>query len=131
MELEKVLERLEESVSTELEKLAKKPELNPAEIKAACDACCLIEKIRKIQNGGMDDEEYGVLERSPDPYKMNGSYARSRSMRTGRYVSNSNGYSRHSIRDRIVDNLEKMMDSASSDYERNVISGWIAKVESE
>lgn len=52
-------------------------------------------------------------------------------MRTGHYVSNSNGYSRHSIRDRIVDNLEKMMDGAGSDYERNVLAGWIAKVESE
>lgn len=123
MELEKVLERLEESVSTELEKLAKKPELNPAEIKAAYDACCLIEKMRKIQNG-MDD---GYSE----SYNHDGSYSRGRSMRTGRYVSNSNGYSRHSIKDRIVDNLERMMDSAGSDYERNVISGWIAKVESE
>lgn len=123
MELEKVLERLEETVTSELEKLVKKPELNPAEIKAATDALCLMEKIQKVQNGM--DGEYS------ESYHDGGSYRRGRSMRTGRYVSNSNGYSRHSIHDRIVDNLEKMMDSASSEYERNVISGWIAKVESE
>lgn len=123
MELEKVLERLEETVTSELEKLVKKPELNPAEIKAATDALCLMEKIQKVQNG-MDD---GYAE----SYSSNGSYRRGRSMRTGRYVSNSNGYSGHSIHDRIVSNLEKMMDSASSDYERDVIYSWIAKVESE
>lgn len=123
MELEKVLEKLEESVTEELEKLVKKPELNPAEIKAATDALCLLEKIQKVQNGM--DESYS------ESYDRDGSYARGRGMRTGHYVSNSNGYSRHSIRDRIVDNLEKMMDGAGSDYERNVLAGWIAKVESE
>ena len=126
MELDKVLERLEETVTSELEKLNKKPELNPAEIKAATDALCLMEKIQKVQNGMMDDDdEYS------ESYHRGGSYRRGRSMRTGRFVSNSNGYSRHSINDRIVDKLERMMDSASSDYERDVISSWIAKVESE
>lgn len=123
MELEKVLERLEETVTSELEKLVKKPELNPAEIKAATDALCLMEKIQKVQNGMEDGHS--------ESYHSDGSYARGRSMRTGRFVSNSNGYSRHSIHDRIVSNLEKMMDSASSDYERDVIYSWIAKVESE
>lgn len=123
MELEKVLDRLEETVTTELEKLAKKPELNPADLKAATDALCFIEKIQKVQNG-MDDEY-------SESYDRHGSYRRGRSTTTGRYVSNSNGYSRHSIHDRIVDKLERMMDDAGSDYERNVIAGWIAKVESE
>ena len=123
MELEKVLEKLEESVTEELEKLVKKAELNPAEIKSATDAVCLLEKIQKVRNG--TDDFYS------ESYDRNGSYARGRSMRTGRYVSNSPGYSRHSIHDRIVDNLEKMMDSAGSEYERNVLAGWIAKVESE
>ena len=122
MELEKVLDRLEETVTTELEKLAKKPELNPADLKAATDALCFIEKIQKVQNG-MDDEY-------SESYDRHGSYRRGRSMRTGRYVSNSDGYSRHSIHDRIVDKLEQMMDDAKSKYERNVLSGWIAKVES-
>lgn len=110
MEHEKVLERLEEVVYDELEKLVKKSELNPAEIKAATDAACLLEKIQKIQNGG------------------DSGYSERRSSRTGRYMSN--GYSRHSINDRIVSNLEKMMDESGSEYERGVISGWIDKIES-
>lgn len=112
MELEKIMERLEETVGNELEKLVKKAELNPAEIKAATDAVCLLEKIKKLQN----------------ETEFSGEYSERRNSRTGRYMSN--GYSRHSINDRIVDKLEKMMDEAGSDYERNVLAGWIARVES-
>lgn len=111
MEREKIFERLTEIVESELEKLVKKSELNAAEIKAATDAVCLLEKIEKLQNEGNYD------------------HSERRSARTGRYMSN--GYSRHSIHDRIVDKLERMMDDAGSDYERNVLAGWIAKVESE
>ena len=123
MELEKVLENLEDSVSSELEKLAKKGELNPAEIKNATDALCLLAKIKMVEDGDYSDEEYSEADRS-----YRGSYARGRSYRNRRY---SNGSSRHSINDRIVDQLERMMDSAGSEYERNVLSGWIAKVEAE
>lgn len=123
MELEKVLENLEDSVSSELEKLAKKGELNPAEIKNATDALCLLAKIKMVEDGDYSDEEY-----SETDHAYRGSYARGRSYRSRRY---SNGSSRHSINDRIVDQLERMMDSAGSEYERNVLSGWIAKVEAE
>lgn len=123
MELEKVLENLEDSVSSELEKLAKKGELNPAEIKNATDALCLLAKIKMVEDGDYSDEEY-----SETDHAYRGSYARGRSYRNRRY---SNGSSRHSINDRIVDQLERMMDSAGSEYERNVLSGWIAKVEAE
>lgn len=112
MEHEKVLERLEEIVYDELEKLVKKSELNPAEIKAATDAMCLLEKITKVQNEGSFD-----------------GYSERRSSVTGRYMSN--GYSRHSINDRIAANLERMMDDAGGEYERNVLAGWISRVKSE
>lgn len=124
MEKEKIHERTEERVLDDIEKILKKPELAPADYKALTDAYCLLEKIENVQNG-MEENEFS------ESYRRGGSYRRGRSMRTGRYVSNSNGYSGHSIHDRIVSNLEKMMDSASSDYERDVIYSWIAKVESE
>ena len=120
MELEKILEKLEENIAEELEKLVKKPELNPADIKAATEVMCLLEKIQKVQNGmDFDDGEFS---------ESRGSYSRSRSARTGRYMSSYRGYSGHSIEDRIVDNLEHMMDEAGSDYERSVIHKWISKV---
>lgn len=128
MELEKVLENLEESVSSELEKLIKKGELNPAEIKSATDAMCLLEKIKKYNEGFEDEEDDEYSERSgPSSYRR-GSYARGRSRR---YTHYEHGASRHSINDRIVDKLERMMDDAGSEYERSVLSGWIARVESE
>ena len=119
MELERALEDLERMVGSELEKLAKKPELNPAEIKNATDAVCLLEKIQKVKAMSEEEDEYS--ERMSE---------RGRGMRYSR-ASMRRGYSRHSINDRIVDKLERMMDDASSDYERSVLSGWIAKVESE
>lgn len=116
-ELMKVLDDLEDLVCNELKKIAKKPELSPAELKNATDAMCLLIKMEELQNGtNYGDEEYA---------ESRGSYARSRSARTGRYMSN---YSGHSIEDRIVDNLEHMMDEANSDYERSVIHRWISKV---
>lgn len=121
-ELEKVLDQLEELVTNELKKMAKKPELSPAELKNATDAMCLLAKMEEVKGGEYEDDEY-----SESPYSR-GSYARFRNMRTGRYMSNSRGYSGHSIEDRIVDKLEHMMDEAGSDYERNVIHKWISKV---
>ncbi len=116
-ELEKVLDDLEDLVCNELKKISKKPELSPAELKNATDAMCLLIKMEELQNGtNYGDEEYA---------ESRGSYSRSRNARTGRYMSN---YSGHSIEDRIVDNLEHMMDEANSDYERSVIHRWISKV---
>jgi hypothetical protein len=119
-ELEKVLDDLEDLVCNELKKISKKPELSPAELKNATDAVCFLIKMEELQNEtNYEDEEYS---------ESRGSYARSRNARTGRYMSSSRGYSGHSIEDRIVDNLEHMMDDANSDYERNVIHRWISKV---
>lgn len=123
-ELYKQLEKLEEKVTKELEKINVKPDMSPTDLKAATDALCLVEKIVKIQNG---EDEYS--EGVHGSYR--GSYGRMRSPRTGRYMSMDRGYSGHSIHDRMVDRLEQMMDEAGSEYERDVIASWIHKIESE
>lgn len=124
-ELEKVLDELTDLAMNEIKKIAKKGDMTPVELKNATDAVCLLTKIEELQNGNyMDEEEYS----ESHPYSRHGSYARTRSSRTGRYMSN--GYSGHSIKDRIVDNLEHMMDEAGGEYERGVISEWIRRVES-
>lgn len=122
-EMHMQLDKLKDKVVKELEKFNAKPDMNPTDLKTITDAMCLLEKIQKVQNGGMDDEYSEGMHGS-----YRGSYGRMRSPRTGRYMS---GYSGHSINDRIVDKLERMMDEAGSDYEREVISTWIKKVESE
>lgn len=71
------------------------------------------------------------------------SYRRGRSYTTGRYVSrddgystrrfydagNSNGYSGHSIKDRMIAQLEKMYDEAQTEHERQYMNEWIRRLE--
>lgn len=45
-------------------------------------------------------------------------------------ISYDNGYSGHSIDDRIVDKLEHMMDSAETNYEREKLNDIIRYVDS-
>lgn len=118
MEREKILESIEDTVYEELEKLAKKAELNPAEIKAATDAVCLLEKMQKLQNG----EGSGGYSES---YSNGGSYRRGRNSINGRFMSMN---SRHSVTDRAIAELEKM--DTYSDYERQILSDLIRKIES-
>ena len=40
------------------------------------------------------------------------------------------GRSNHSIKDRMVDSLERMYDEAATEHERNVVDEWIRKIES-
>lgn len=70
---------------------------------------------------------------------MDGSFARGRSATTGRFVSRDDGrsmgrmayddgYSGHSIKDRMIDRLERMMDEAKNDYERDEIRREIEEI---
>lgn len=131
MELEKVLENLEDSIASELEKMTKKGDLNPTEVQNANEAICLLEKIRKFNEDFDEDDEYSERSGNHSAYRR-GSYARGRGRRyAARYDHYEHGESRHSINDRIVDKLERMMDDAGSEYERGILAGWIAKVAAE
>ena len=118
MEYEKINEKVEEKIFEDIEKILKKPELTPTDYTALTNAYCLLEKLQNVEI----DDGYS------ESYSHGRSYRRGRSPRTGRYVSMSDGVSRHSINDRIVDKLERMMDDSGSEYERSVISGWIDKI---
>ena len=54
---------------------------------------------------------------------------RGRSRTTGRYMSRDMGRSNHSIKDRMVDSLERMYDEAKTDHERGMLDEWIRKIE--
>lgn len=59
------------------------------------------------------------------------SYRRGRSPVTGRYISRGaydDGYSGHSIMDRMVAKLESMYDEAQTDHERQTVSEWINRL---
>ena len=64
------------------------------------------------------------------------SYRRGRSPVTGRYISRGDdhmsyrdGYSGHSIKDRMVARLEDMIDEAKTDHERQMVSDWINRLQ--
>ena len=104
------------------------------------------------------DDDMGEMSRDSRPmYKMpktihaNMSHRRGRSPSTGRFVSRDAGpsYDRgyddgyrdashdsqmrsgHSIKDRMVDSLERMYDAASTDHERQIVDKWINKMRAE
>lgn len=126
MEMHSVLRSLQDVVLKDLSVLATKGTLTPTELKTASDAACLLKEIQQIEYMDAYEDEEGYSEGRNWP--MMSSNARSRSYRTGRYMSSrgyDNGYSGHSIEDRMVANLEGMMDSAKNDYERETIRSWI------
>lgn len=127
-----VLNELERELVTELKKLTKKGDLNPVEVENANKAVCLLSKIKEYKYDGMDNVEPS---RSYSNNSWNNGYSRNRnSMRRSRMTSNmgmpyENANSYHSIKDRMIDKLESMMDEASSQYERDTIGDWINYLE--
>ena len=70
-------------------------------------------------------------DRSYDNYHGD-SYRRGRSPVTGRYISRGqydDGYSGHSIKDRMVARLEDMYDEAKTDHERQIVNEWINRLQ--
>lgn len=131
----KVLKDLEEKLEKELKKIAEKSDISPAELENATKAVCLIEKLRDMESGGEDAERsYGSYGRHPD-YRYHDDrmdYGRGRSSVTGRYISTGyDGYSGHSISDRMVAKLEEMYDQAKTEHERETVDKWIKRLETE
>ena len=75
-------------------------------------AVCIVEKLHSIERF---DNDY-----SANSYKRNHS----------RRYNDSNGYSGHSIKDRMISNLEKMFDETHSEHEQQLIQEWIDRLAS-
>lgn len=132
------MEKYRKKICTMLDQLFEKPDLTPMELKNASDAFELLEKMNKVERGdAMRDEfekgSYGAnswVASGPYPdYGYGDNYGRQmRSSRTGRYMNNDTGVYGHSLKDRMVANLEDMMDSAHSDYERKYLMNKIQEL---
>lgn len=170
MEKDKTLEKIRDSIEDAIKPIIKKGEsMTPADLESLTKAVCVIEKIKRIEDGNYYDHG-GYSE--DNSYDDNGnSYRRGRSPITGRYVSrdtmpvyrdaryygddnvthhdggnsnryydegastrryydanNHNGYSGHSIQDRMIDQLEKMFDEAKTEHERQTVKEWIRRL---
>lgn len=114
--------------------------MSPPEIEILTKAVCTLEALKRLENGSE-----GYSETSGDS-----SYRVGRNQTTGRFMSrdggssgsyhdngnssryydgnsNNTGYSGHSIHDRIVDTLERMMNETQGEYERQQIRDFIKK----
>lgn len=155
--MDNILQELRESVEKELEKITKKNDITPAELENATKAVCLIEKIKMLEElDSYDGDAYSENSyrsprmrmsygeegmyadnsyRSPHVRMSYGdddmSYRRGRSMTTGRYMSRDDGYSGHSIKDRMISKLENMMDEAKTEHERQTVNDWIRRLSNE
>lgn len=126
----------------EIKGLASKNSISPAEMENMYKAVCTMEKIKKIESMEMRPEfserasyGYGVGGYFPLSYDGN-SGARGRDS-MGRFTSmdgrmmgssSNDGYSGHSVRDRMIDRLERMRDEAQSESERREIQMEIDKM---
>ena len=129
------MKRLSQLIEMELDQLSTKGSLSPSEVCAAKEAVELLKEMKEYKE--MCDDEMGYSERSgrgrmysynPDMYGY-GWYAMDGGRYNNRQYSMDRGqYSGHSIKDRMIDRLERMVDEAQSEYERKEIMNEIAKL---
>lgn len=152
-----LLHKIEDIVTEELKRVAKKGDVQPAEWLNFKAAVCIMKEVKELERMLSETEmDEGYSSRSYNTpfmprmaydgnrtYRVEGSYdnqngsmsrARGRSRTTGRYVSRDSAYdmgrSNHSIKDRMVDSLERMYDEAVTEHEKATIDDWIHKIES-
>ena len=148
--MHKTLEKIQDAVEEAIRPIiAKGASMNAAELDVLTKAVCTIEKINQIENGTAEDYSRG------QSFDDGNSYRRGRSMTTGRYISRdapptmphfdgystrrfydgdrsrADGYSGHSIQDRMVAQLEKMYDDAQTDHERHIVDTWMRRIRTE
>ena len=142
-----VSKKLTNLVSKELEQLAAKGSLTPVELETANKAVELMTKLLKYdamcernENGeDIDPMEYSERSyRMPRmgsyggpwmPYEGNSYGGGGNQYGSYRQSRNSQGqYSGHSIKDRMIDRLERMMNEAETEYERKEIMEEISRI---
>lgn len=148
-----VYEKGRKVILEELDKLFSKGTLSPAETEAAKCAVCLMNEMdeafsgRDMMDDGYSERRGGRMSRrsySMDgmmpmdgrmPYREyaitsyenrgGGNRSSNRSSTAGQRRDSMGRYSGHSINDRMVECLEKLMDSAESDYEASKVKEMI------
>ncbi len=112
-------------VEKELDKMIQKGDLSSSELKTALDAFCLLEKIGRVEYMDEYEEEEGSSGYYMPRYTPRGDMGYARRGSYGHDGYYDRGRSGHSIKDRMIDRLESMMDEAQTDYERQTIMKYI------
>lgn len=129
---------LKSTLEDALRSIAEKKNISPMDIETATKALCALEQI-KVMEEGNSEHSYRRRRSHDGSYRSyDGSYdggmnSRDRyfnpshdSSRDGSY---DDGYSGHSIKDRMVAKLEDMYDQAKSEHERQIVDEWIKRLE--
>lgn len=133
------MHELKEKLCEELEEIARKPEMSAGDLEAVHKLTDTIKNIDKIELL----EEDGEYSRAGDwEADMRGTYGRGSSYRgrkrdsMGRYSREGRdgrggrgGYSRDGAKDEMMRHLDEMMESASSEKEREIIRRTMSQLE--
>lgn len=152
--MEKCIDALMEHAEESLKAYSKMQDWHPEEVEKAYRAAKLYETLQTIK---MNDGIWGEMQgdgqtshgyRMPHLSYRDGMHSemRGRDAATGRFMSRADGQpvhdvyyddrmhsnrgrSMHSIKDRAIDALERMIDTAQTDHERQKIEGFINMIE--
>ena len=120
MSTHKILEKINDAVEEAIKPiLGKGAQMNAAELDILMKAVCTIEKIKQIEDAEIFGNSLADTIKRPVGYS-------SRRFYDGEH---HNGYSGHSIKDRMIDALEKMYDTAQTEHERQIVNEWIRRLE--
>ena len=129
---------LKSTLEDALRSIAEKKNISPMDIETATKALCALEQI-KVMEDGNSERSYRRRRSHNGSYRSyDGSYDDSMNSRdryfnpshdSSRDGSYDDGYSGHSIKDRMVAKLEDMYDQAKSEHERQIVDEWIKRLE--
>ena len=128
---------LKSTLEDALRSIAEKKNISPMDIETATKALCALEQIKVMEGSGYSERSYRRMRSHDGSYDHEGSYggmnSRDRyfnpSHDNSRDGSYDDGYSGHSIKDRMVAKLESMYDQAKSEHERQIVDEWIRRLE--
>ena len=110
--LNQTLQKAKDTIEDVIKDITSKNDISSAQLEHLSKAVCIVEKLNSIE---LQDNYY-----SANSYKHNNS----------RRYNDFNGYSGHSIKDRMISNLEKMFDETHSEHEQQLIQEWIDRLAS-
>ena len=143
MENNKIIEKARDALEEHIQLIIRKGvNMAPPDIDILTKDLCALESLKRIEQGEMQNSyqasgnsyrrgaggRFVSRDGGSYGYHDDGSYHDGGN--SNRYYdgSGNSGYSGHSIQDRMIDQLERMMDSAQSENERQTVREWINRL---
>ena len=153
MDNNKMLEKTREALEEHIQLIIRKGgNMTPPDIEILTKDLCALEALKRIEQG----ESQNSFQANGNSYRRgrgaNGQFVSRDSGNSGyyddascygdrgnsahsrdggssnRYYDGNSGYSGHSIQDRMIDQLERMIDEAKTEHERQTVQDWIRRL---